>query len=179
MYGLVNKAVEKFVLENYDEKTWLQIKQEANVEDEAFISMQAYSDDVTYNLVGAASKILSIEANDILELFGKYWIKFSMLEGYSHLIQLAGNSFPQFVKNLDNMHSHIAQAYTKLQPPSFQCHEIDEETIEVIYISHRPGLMMFVKGLFLGLGEHFKLEIKIEYIGAIEEGQHKFIVNYH
>ncbi len=178
MYGLVNKAVEKFVLENYDEETWEQIKKEANIEEESFISMQSYSDDVTYNLVGAASKLLSIDANVILELFGKYWIKFSMLEGYSHLIQLAGNSFPEFVKNLDNMHSHIAQSYTELQPPSFQCQEVDHETIEVIYSSHRPGLMTFVKGLFLGLGEHFKIDIQIEHVGEIAKNQHKYTVTY-
>ena len=51
MYGLVNKAVKGFVLKNFDEATWSRIHTAAGV-DSDFTAMQAYEDDVTYNLVG-------------------------------------------------------------------------------------------------------------------------------
>lgn len=177
MYGLVNKAVEKFVIENHGEEVWLQIKNHAKIEEESFISMQPYPDKMTYDLVGAASEILNVDAEQILELFGQYWIKFSM-KGYGELLKLAGNTFPEFLKNLDNMHSNIAQSYTKLQPPSFICHEITENKIELIYISNRPGLMPFVKGLLIGLGDYFKITLEISYQGSPSENQHLFNINH-
>lgn len=178
MYGLVNKAVEKFVIENHGEKVWLEIKNHAGIKEESFISMQPYPDKMTYDLVGAASELLNVEAEKILELFGEYWIKFSMIQGYGELLNLAGKTFPEFLKNLDNMHSNIAQSYTKLQPPSFICNEIDEQTFELVYISHRAGLMPFVKGLLIGLGNHFNIKLEISYKGSLEENKHLFKINY-
>ncbi len=63
MYGLVNQAIEEFVLKNFDEATWENIKQKANYLQPGFISMESYDDAVTYNLVGAASEILNYYIN--------------------------------------------------------------------------------------------------------------------
>lgn len=180
MYGLVNKAAQDFVIGGYGEETWEIIKKEAGVKEEAFISMQPYPDDITYNIVGAASKHLNLEANDILEAFGRYWIKFTMIQGYSHLLDLAGKTFPEFLNNLNNMHSHIAQSYTELRPPSFFCKELDASTFKFEYYSHRPGLTTFVQGLLYGLAERFGIELEVEYLGLVnnQEFSHEFLVRY-
>ncbi len=180
MYGLVNKAAQDFVIEGHGEETWRIIKKKAGVGEEAFVSMQPYPDDITYNIVGAASEHLHMDANDILEAFGRYWIKFTMIEGYSKLLDLAGRTFPEFLNNLNNMHAHVAQSYTELKPPSFFCEEIDSKTFKFEYHSHRPGLATFVKGLLFGLGEHFNIEVEVNYIGNIEnkENSHEYLVTY-
>jgi hypothetical protein len=180
MYGLVNKAAQDFVIINHGENVWEIIKEKANVKEIAFISMQQYPDEVTYNIVSAASEYLNVDANKILEGFGIYWIKFTMTEGYEHLLDLAGGTFPAFLNNLDNMHAHIAQSYTKLKPPSFICEEIDANTFKFEYHSDRPGLAPFVKGLLIGLGERFGIGLDISYIGTINgrENSHEFLVKY-
>lgn len=180
MYGLVNKAAQDFVVEGHGEETWKIIKEKAGVNEVAFVSMQPYPDEITYNIVGAASEHLGLDANDILEAFGQYWIKFTMVEGYSHLLDLAGGTFPEFLNNLNNMHAHIAQSYTKLKPPSFICEEIDGNNFKFEYHSDRPGLARFVKGLLLGLGNRFNITVLVEYIGNIDgkENSHEYRVNY-
>jgi len=180
MYGLVNKAVQKFVTEEHGEENWNIIKEKAGVSEVAFVSMQTYPDNITFNLVGAASEHFGIDANDILIAFGGYWIKFAMNEGYGHLIDLAGGNLPDFLRNLNNMHTHIAQSYDKLRPPSFLCEDIDESTFRLTYTSEREGLAMFVKGLLLGLGEKFGVTIDIDYRGEIQSDaySHLFIVKY-
>jgi len=170
MYGLVNKAVQNFVIEGHGEETWNLIKEKAGISEAAFVSMQTYPDNITYDIVGAASEHFSIDANDILEAFGGYWI----------LITLAGGNFPDFLRNLNNMHTHIAQSYDKLRPPSFLCEDIDESTFRLTYTSEREGLAMFVKGLLLGLGEKFEVTLDIDYRGQLKEDEysHEFIVIY-
>ena len=71
MYGLVNKATQDFVIAGHGEETGDIIKTKAVVKEEAFISMQPYPDEITYNIVMAASEHLGVDANDILEGFGK------------------------------------------------------------------------------------------------------------
>jgi hypothetical protein len=178
MYGLVNKAAQDFVISGHGEEIWEIIKSKAGVKEEAFISMQPYPDEITYNIVMTASEHLNADPNDILEAFGKYWIEFTMVEGYSHLLDLAGGTFPEFLNNLDNMHSHIAQSYTELKPPSFICEEIDANSFKFEYHSNRPGLARFVKGLLLGLGDRFNIELDIKYIGTIDgkENSHEYLV---
>ena len=74
MYGMVNRAIEEMVVKNHGEKIWEDIKQKAGVDVEVFVSSEGYSDDVTYGLVGAASEVLQIPAEQILEAFGVYWV---------------------------------------------------------------------------------------------------------
>lgn len=59
MYGLVNQAIEDLVRSNHDDATWEVIKQRAEVQTEAFLSMEEYPDDVTYRLVQAAAEVLN------------------------------------------------------------------------------------------------------------------------
>ncbi|NQY09113.1 MAG: heme NO-binding domain-containing protein [Flavobacteriales bacterium] len=180
MYGLVNKAVQQFVIEGHGEEAWDIIRKSAGVADESFISMEPYPDKTTYDLVAAAAEHLEIDSGDILEAFGGYWIRFSMEEGYGDLLNMAGNNFPAFLKNLNNLHTHVAQSYTKLRPPSFLCEEIDEKTFRLVYSSERPGLTRFVGGLLLGLAEKFNVDITIDYKGRVGDSpnDYTYIVEY-
>ena len=97
MYGLVNKAVEGLVVSPFGEATWQEIKAAANVEVEAFVSMESYDDEITYSLVGAASKVLNTPAEDVLKLFGQYWVLDIATEHYGDLLTAAGTTLPTFL----------------------------------------------------------------------------------
>ncbi|MBT6804196.1 MAG: heme NO-binding protein, partial [Verrucomicrobia bacterium] len=72
MYGLVNKAVQGLIIENYGEETWDKIRMRANVDVEMFISNESYSDSMTYDLLVAASEIVNQPASELLRLLGNY-----------------------------------------------------------------------------------------------------------
>jgi hypothetical protein len=158
---MVNKAIEDMVLAHHGEAAWEEIKKRAGVEIEAFISNESYPDDVTYKLVGAASEILGAPAGKILEGFGEHWVLHTAQEGYGGLMQAAGKSLPEFLRNLPNFHSRVAMIFPKLQPPRFQCTEITERALKLHYFSHRPGLAPFVVGLMTGLGKMFNTPVTV------------------
>jgi hypothetical protein len=170
MFGLVNKGLEDMVCSQYGEETWEEIKSKAEVEIEAFISLDAYPDDITYRLVDAASVVMNIPATDILEAFGRYWILFTATEGYGSLMEMAGDNLPEFLQNLDNLHARVGLSFPNLQPPSFLCSDLEAESLKLHYYSERPGLTPMVVGMLKGLGEKFSTDVDIQLTHSKAQG---------
>jgi hypothetical protein len=177
MYGLVNKAIEALVTEVKGADVWEAVKRKAGVDEPTFISMQSYPDEITYNLVGAASDILEMPAEEILRLFGRHWILYTAQVGYGDLLDINGTTLKEFINNLDAMHSRVASTMPELSPPSFECSDIDENTIEVLYFSDREGLAPMVTGLLEGLGEKFEMQVEVTHdISATNPDYERFTV---
>jgi hypothetical protein len=170
MYGLVNKAVQDLVCSRFGEDTWQAIKRKANVDDAMFVSMEAYPDQITYNLVGAASEVLGASPDDILKAFGEHWILFTAREGYGDLLRMGGASFLSFVQNLDNLHARVGLSFPELRPPEFRCTDIERGSVRLHYFSSREGLTAMVVGLLNGLGKMFNTELSIEHVAKRSEG---------
>jgi hypothetical protein len=170
MYGMVNKAVEEMVCLHHGEATWERIKAKAGVDVEVFMSNESYSDDITYQLVGAASEVLHLPAEQILIGFGEHWVLHTAQEGYGGLMKAAGHTLPEFLNNLPNFHARVSMIFPKLQPPHFRCTEITDHSLQLHYFSHRPGLAPFVVGLMKGLGQMFKTPVKVLRKEAKDQG---------
>ena len=125
---------------------------------------RSYPDDLTYTLVKNASKVLGADASVVLELFGEYWILYTAEEGYGDMLELAGDSFVDFLNNLDMLHNRVAGIMPGLIPPQFSTRNEKTNSIELEYRSMREGLSPMVVGLIRGLGKRFQLTCKIEHI---------------
>ncbi len=169
MYGLVNAAIQELVCSAFGTEKWLAIKQKAKVDIEVFNRMQPYPEEITYNLVGAASEVLNLSPDEVMKAFGEYWVLFTGQAGYGHLFQIAGHSLRDFLFNLDNLHSRIGQNFSQLRPPSFICEDLDAHTVRMHYYSERAGLCPMVIGLLNGLGKRFKTDVHIDHPLCIRE----------
>ena len=161
MYGLVNKAVRDLVLMRFGKDRWDEIKTKAGVNGDTFVGMSPYPDEVTYRLVAAASETLGLSPEQVLEAFGEHWIGYTAQEGYGAMLDLAGDNFVDFLKNLDKLHARVGLSFPKLAPPSFRCTDVTEGSVRLHYYSKRPGLAPFVVGLLKGLGKRFKVELDV------------------
>jgi hypothetical protein len=159
MYGLVNKAVQDLVCTQFGEDTWQAIKRKAGVDEDVFVSMEGYPDEVTYRLVAAASEVLSIPPEKVLEAFGEHWILYTAREGYGDLLKMAGSTFLAFVQNLDMLHARVGMSFPELRPPSFRCSDITDGFVRLHYYSTREGLGPMVVGLLNGLGKMFATQL--------------------
>lgn len=170
MYGLVNRAIEELVREQFGDAAWEAIKQKANVDIDVFIGLEAYPDSVTYSLVGAASEVLNLPAETILEEFGKYWVLYTGKTAYGSLLDSSKLSLFDSIRNLDNMHSRISLTMPHLHPPSFQCTDETETSIHVHYYSERAGLAPMVIGLLSGLATLYNTPVDIKQVSSITQG---------
>lgn len=180
MYGLVNKAIEDMVCSSFSEDTWEMIRQKAEVDIDAFISMEAYPDDVTHRLVHAASEVMEMSATEILKAFGEYWVLYTAKEGYGEMLEMAGDNLPDFLQNLDNLHARVGLIFPQLKPPSFQCTHMQTDSLQLHYHSTQEGLAPMVSGLLKGLGAKFETEVDVTQTSSREQGNahDEFSVKY-
>lgn len=164
MYGMVNKAIQDLVSSKFGEDKWITIKNKVGFEDDFFVSMQAYPDKLTYDLVGATSETLEIPAGDVLEAFGEYWILYTAEEGYGDMLALSGSSLIEFLGSLNLLHDRIAHIMPDLKPPKFSVEEVSSNEVNLIYESEREGLAPMVVGLLRGLGKRFGNKCEITQI---------------
>lgn len=161
MYGLVNKAIKDLVVTKFGEDKWDEICDLSDFVEADFISLQSYPDDLTYTLIKNASQVLKSDSSVVLEAFGEYWILYTADEGYNDLMDITGNSFVEFLQNLDMLHYRMANIMPKLEPPKFTVRNLKDSSLELEYRSERQGFVPMLFGLIKGLGKRFSLEVKI------------------
>ena len=162
MYGFVNQAIRDFIVEHHGETMWESIQSRADIETAHFVSDQVYDDRVTYCLVASIAQELDLSVDEVLEIFGNYWVSFVDDRGYGALLSANGRSFRDFLSNLDQFHSRLATAYPKFHPPDFHYTELDDGKIEMLYESERKGLAMMVAGILKGLATRYDTKIRME-----------------
>ncbi|KAJ8028016.1 Guanylate cyclase soluble subunit beta-1 [Holothuria leucospilota] len=165
MYGFVNHALELLVLRNFGEEKWEEIKKEATVDIEGnFLVRVVYDDVLSYDLVAAASKVLGLSVNFLLEAFGKMFFEFCQESGYDKILGVLGSNTRDFLQNLDALHDHLMSIYPGMRAPSFRCSTRQSDGALVLhYYSERPGLEYIVVGLIKAVSSHFHSgEVEVE-----------------
>jgi hypothetical protein len=170
MYGIVNKSIEELVIANFGQDNWDKVLEKSGIEEDFFISSQPYDDDITYKLAGAAAEVMNVTVNDVLQLFGEWWVLKTSLEKYQGLMQSGGSNLQEFLLNLPAFHNRIMLIYPKLTPPEFKISDIHDGGLNLHYYSKRPGLQEFVRGILVGLGKMFEVPVEIELIKERSEG---------
>lgn len=175
MYGFVNYAIEQLVVRNFGDETWEDIKREAEVHmDGSFLVRLTYDDEITYNVVAAAERVLGVPANAILEMFGKMFFQFCQESGYDTILQVLGATVSGFLQNLDALHDHLQLIYPGMKAPSFRCTQRDEDGALILhYYSDRPGLEYIVIGIVKAVASQLHgTEVEVEILRRREEEDH-------
>ena len=170
MYGIVNKAIEDLVKENFGEEKWEAIKERSGVDVDFFISNEPYDDDITYKLAGAVSEEMKMSVSAVLEAFGEWWVLRTGKEKYGGLMEAGGHNLREFLVNLPVFHNRVMLIYPKLTPPEFKVSDATDTSIKVHYFSKRVGLQDFVRGLLSGLGKMYSTPTSIELIQSRDDG---------
>jgi hypothetical protein len=162
MYGIVNKAIEELVKENFGNEKWELIKTRSGVAVDFFISNEPYDDAITYQLAGAVAEEMNLSIGDVLITFGEYWVLKTGREKYGSLMEAGGANLKEFLCNLPVFHNRIMLMYPRLTPPEFKVSAIEERSVCVHYYSKREGLQEFVRGLLQGLGKMYQTPVTID-----------------
>lgn len=171
MYGIVNKAIQDLISEQFGKDKWEMIKEKSGVDIDYFLSNEPYDDAITYKLAGAASEVLGLTVEQVLHAFGEYWVLRTGREKYGGLLEAGGNNLKEFLSNLPLFHNRIMLMYPKLTPPEFKVSDITDQSIHVHYHSKREGLEEFVRGLLSGLAKMYQTKAEIELIQSRKEGR--------
>lgn len=164
MYGIVNKAIEDLVIENFGEAKWQAVKDRSGVDIDFFISNEPYDDEITFLLANAVALEMDLRIDNVFNAFGEWWILKIGKEKYGGLMAAGGKNLKEFLINLPVFHNRIMMIYPKLTPPEFRISDIQDQQLCVHYFSKRAGLREFVRGLLSGLGKMYNTPLQIELV---------------
>ena len=170
MYGIVNKAIEELVLENFGRAAWDRIKLKSGIDTDFFLSNQSYDDKITFDLAKAISHETGLPLDQVMITFGEYWVLKTGREKYGSLMQAGGSNLRDFLLNLPDFHSRILLIYPNLTPPEFRVTSTQANSILLHYHSKREGLQEFVRGLLQGLCKMFETPASIEMVQSRQQG---------
>jgi hypothetical protein len=170
MYGIVNKAIQDLITDNFGADKWEAIKEKSDIDVDYFLSNEPYDDAITYKLAIAASDVLGITVGQVLNALGEWWILKTGKEKYAGLMEAGGNNLKEFLVNLPLFHNRIMLMYPKLTPPEFKVSNLEENSIHVHYHSKREGLQEFVRGLMTGLAKMYSVDALVELIQSRDDG---------
>lgn len=170
MYGIVNKAIQELVTQEFGIVVWEAVKKRSGVNIDFFMSNEAYDDAITYQLAQAVSEETGLTVSDVLIAFGEFWVLNTGKVKYGSLMEAGGSNLKEFIINLPNFHSRIMLIYPKLTPPEFRVSHIEEHSIRLHYFSGRAGLKEFVRGLLQGLSKLYEVNTQIMLLECREEG---------
>lgn len=180
MYGIVNKAIEDLVRENFGDDQWEAIKQRSQVDIDFFLSNEPYDDAITYQLAQAAADVTGMSIEQVLIAFGEWWILRTGKEKYGGLMHSGGTTFAEFMHHLPLFHNRVMLIYPHLTPPEFQISDETDHSLKLHYFSKREGLQDFVRGLIQGLGKMFNTSLTIELLTSRQQGHdhETFLINW-
>lgn len=177
MYGIVNKAIQDLVTSNFGEEKWEIILDKSGIEEDFFISSEAYDDAITFKLAQAVSEEMNLSLQEVLIAFGEWWVVKTTKEKYGGLMESGGSTFKEFLINLPLFHNRVMLIYPKLTPPEFKVSDISENNLNLHYFSKREGLQEFVRGLIQGLAIMFGVTASITLLQTRDLGDSHEIFN--
>ena len=93
---------------------------------EEFDRLMPYPDEVTYDIIAAASEILALPSATVHESFGKYWIDFAINSGYEPMFSMSGNNLFMFLEDLDELHTRLSLSFPDYRPPTLLLHGLPD-----------------------------------------------------
>jgi guanylate cyclase soluble subunit beta len=170
MFGWINDCTEKLIVSKFGLETWHEVKKKAGclVEDGGFVRHEYYPDESTVQLVVAASGILGLTVDQVLEAFGTYFMEFTRAEGFENLLQCQGNTLQSWLSNMNALHDHLESSLPRgMVKPVFWCEDDDDNNEGAMifhYYSKRGNLLVpIVVGVVKEVARyHFELAVEME-----------------
>lgn len=169
MKGVINKGIQELVTEAFGAEAWGEIKRRAGCEEPFFSASRDYPDAMTLDLVAAVAEVSGLSADAILERFGRFWVPNTGARAYPQLYAMAGRTAREFLLNLDRVHQHVTRSIENAAPPRFSYDELPDGRLRLHYSSGRR-LCAALRGLILGVGEHFDERLEVRELRCMKDG---------
>ena len=118
MLGVVNKAIEEFVITVHVGAVWQEVLRDIGTPGFRFEPMLMYEDEKSYALIRALSKRLSKPQQDILDDIGTYLVTPPNGGALRRLLRFSGSSFDDFLFSLDDLNDRVDLALPDRSKPS-------------------------------------------------------------
>ncbi len=118
MFGLINTAIEGFVLETYGEDVWARVMDQAGLGYASFEAMLPYSAAETDAVLEALALVLGRPREHMLEDVGTFLVTSPNLPAFRRLLRFGGMDYADFVHSLEDLPGRVRLAVDDLILPA-------------------------------------------------------------
>ncbi|XP_076171822.1 soluble guanylate cyclase 89Da-like [Ptiloglossa arizonensis] len=162
MYGMLLESVQHFVQLEYGDDIWRQLLERADCKHMVFNTRQIYPDDLMTNLAAALATLSSDTVDNVMQFFGKCFVRFFSNLGYACTVKATGRYFCDFLQSVDNIHMQMRFTYPKMKSPSMYTTHVDPQGVVLVYRSTRQGFTHYLMGqLFQIAKELYETDLNI------------------
>lgn len=155
MLGVVNKAIEEFVITVHGGAVWQEVLRDIGTPGFRFEPMLMYEDEKSYALIRALSKRLSKPQQDILDDIGTYLVTPPNGGALRRLLRFLGSSFDDFLFSLDDLNDRVDLALPDLQLPQIM---VIPQTIDRVHVRVSQtwsGFAYVLQGLLRAMADDY------------------------
>ncbi|XP_032674743.1 soluble guanylate cyclase 89Db-like isoform X4 [Odontomachus brunneus] len=134
-----------FMLE-FGDKIWCHILEKADCKHMVFNTRQTYSDELMTNLAAALAAYTGDSMDNIMQFFGRCFVRFFSNLGYDCTVKATGRYFCDFLQSVDNIHMQMRFTYPKMKSPSMYTTHVDPQGVVLVYRSTRQGFTHYLMG---------------------------------
>ena len=120
MHGMVNRALQGFIVTNYGADVWAEVSSIARLPEDGFEAMHTYDHALTLACFGAAVDVLGKRPNALLEDIGIYLITDPVLDPLRRLLRFGGGTFAEFLVSLEELPDRTRLAMPELEMPEIR-----------------------------------------------------------
>ncbi len=138
MHGMINCALQGFLISTYGSGIWTEVRDQAGLPADGFEAMLRYDDAQTIHCVEAACQVLHKHPNAFLEDVGTWLVTNQRMEPLRRLLRFAGPTFLDFLHSLEELGDRGQLAMPELDLPDLTLHRLDPSSYR---LSVRWGLL--------------------------------------
>lgn len=170
MKGVINKGVQELVESQFGDNAWEAIRCRAGCEEPSFSPGIDYPDQMTIDLIAAASEHLHLTTDAVMIEFGKYWVANTGSKSYPSLFALAGGNAKEFLRNMDRVHRQVTVSIHGAHPPPLKPEDLPHGGLAIHYQSKRM-LCPVLHGLILGVGIYCDEPLSVKETTCMRNGE--------
>jgi hypothetical protein len=155
MYGLVNRALQRFLCDTYGDDAWADIARATGLRTEGFEPLVTYPQALSRRILDAAAERLRQDPDDLLEDLGTYLVAHPGYEATRRLLRFGGGSFVELLHSLDDLPDRARLALPDLLFPRLQTTFVHEHRFVVEVAPGLPGFSRVLAGVLRGMADDY------------------------
>ncbi|WP_299724653.1 heme NO-binding domain-containing protein [uncultured Tateyamaria sp.] len=168
MHGLINRAIQRFVVDSYGADTWVEVARIANLGFVEFESMLTYDDDLTPTVLDSVSFVLDRGRDEVMEDIGTYLVSHPNVEALRRLLRFSGVDFVEFLHSLDDLPDRARLAVSDLKLPRIELQDHAPGQFSLICQSEIEGYGHVMMGVLRAMADDYGVLAVLEHEGSGE-----------
>lgn len=166
MHGLVNRAIQRFVVDSYGTATWAAVARSADLGFVEFEAMWTYDDALTPQVLAAVSDVLDRPYDELMEDIGTYLVSHPNLEALRRLLRFGGVNFLDFLHSLDDLPDRARLAVSDLVLPRIELREHNLHEYSLNCEGDIPGCGHLFTGILRAMADDYGALVFLEHQGV-------------